>query len=544
MQASETDVAIVGAGPVGVGLAIELGMRGVRTLVIDDGDGTRQIPTYNWFSCESAETLRRWQLADELRFSGFPSDFPHTTRYTTGIDGYDLVSFEQPSNRDSKGAEPYSPEGSLWAPNFYSEPVLRRKAASFPSVRLQFNARFVRFDQDRDGVTISLEDTIGGVGRSVRARFLVGCDGPKSVVRKRCGIELKGRFATDHQLAIHFRAPLQQISRHESCVHTWILKPEVRALLGSMNGHDRWVSGPLGLTKEQVESRSPMEWLCLILGPDVPIEILGANPWGGHYAVAERLREGRVFLAGDAAHLMWPSGGFGMNTGLGDARNLGWKLASALEDPGREGLLASYEIERRPVAIARVEGAGDRRAADGTFQVSPVLSADTEQGAKARAELAANIQGSERGIQWRTNLPGTDLGYSYESQICVPDGSEATPSSPDVYRPSARPGSRAPHFWLPDGRSSLDLFRAGFTLLSFSSEFDSEPLMSAAFQSGLTLGHECVDDPHAARTYGAAACIVRPDAFVAWRGNSLPATEASDIISRISGRVAGAYGTP
>lgn len=526
------NVLIVGAGTVGCALAIELAGFGIHAMIVDETDGQLTFPQFNQFSWRTTEYLRRWGLADRLRFEEFPKNRPLTCAYTTGVDGFEITRFEHPSNEDSKGKQNFSPESILWSPTFYSLPVLRERATQCESVELLYRQRFVSFQQLDESVQVNLVDTVTGEQQVVVCDYVVGCDGGKSAVRKEAGLQLEGRFSTDRQLAIYFRAEIPHYWEKGFGIHTWILKPEVKALLVSMNGADEWRCGPVGLAEEEVNSKTPEAWLKLILGDAVPIEVFASRPWGGHYAVADHYRNGRIFIAGDAAHLLWPAGGFGMNTGVGDAVNLAWKLAAALQGWGGPKLLDSYESERRPEAIQRVEGSSETRSADG-FQVSPMLGQPTPEGAAIRQKAAMGIRSSMRGKQWMTNMPGIDLGHVYEgSPVCIPDGTPPRPWQPDSYTQSSRPGSRAPHVWLSEGRSSLDLFGSAFTLLDFGDSAD-QTLESARHR----IPFRYVHFPNAGteNVYPARFTLVRPDGYVAWRGDTCDQRTLQTLLSAATG---------
>jgi len=522
-EKTHVPVLIVGAGPVGMALAIELGERGIACLIIDETDGTIGFPTANRISCRSMEHLRRWGIADEVRYHGFPSDYPITTLYTTGFDGHELVRFEHPASGAPNARWPTSPESVVWSPKPFFDPILRKKVASLPSVRLRFGCQLETFQQSDDQVTVQLTDISSGDREQVTADYLIGCDGGKSRIRQQAGIELQGRFAQDQQLAIYFRAPLLEHSPFGRAVQTWILKPDVRALVVAVNGRDLWRSGPIGLRREEIDQLTPTEWLRKILGEEIPFEVIATSYWGGHFAVVDRLRNGRVFLAGDAAHLTWPAGGFGMNTGIGDAVDLGWKLAATLQGWGGPELLDSYDLERRTVEIRNVSGASDLRAADAYFRLSTEINAQTPEGERLRQYLGAAIKESPRGRQFATELPGLDLGYTYEdSPLIFSDGTSPLSQDPNVYTPSAKPGARAPHIWLADGRSTLDLFSQGLTLLRLGKQSpDSHALQNVAQQRHIPLQVIDLEQTGILDLYECQLVLVRPDGHVAWRANEL-----------------------
>lgn len=533
---SPVSVLIVGAGPVGLSLAIELGLQGVFCLVLDETDGTIGFPTANRISCRGMEHLRRWGIADEARYHGFPSDYPRDTLYLTDFQGYELARFEDPANSDPAARWPSSPEGPIWSPKLFFDPILRQRIASLPSVDLRFNCRVVDIQQDEHGVTVEVIDTRSQRHERITTSYLAGCDGGRSFVRRQMGIELQGQFSHDHQLSVFFKASLLRHHSFGPAVRYWILTPTLRALVVASNGNDLWCAAALGHTQQDIESRTPTEWVRLILGDDIPFEVIATSPWVGHFAVAAHYQQGRVFLVGDAAHLAWPAGGFGMNTGIGDAGNLGWKLAATVQGWAGPALLKSYEQERRPVALRNVREAGNMRSADDTFRISEELSADTEEGARLRQQFRQLLEASSRGQEFTSYMPGLDLGYTYEdSPLCVPDGSPPLAQDPSVYVPSAQPGARAPHAWLADGRSTLDLFKQSFTLLRLGGEVPDTSLLEAAAQQQ-RLPLEVVDVPQAEilAQYESCLVLIRPDGHVAWRANRVP-HDPDELLDRVRG---------
>jgi hypothetical protein len=267
------------------------------------------------------------------------------------------------------------------------------------------------------------------------------------------------------------------------------------------------------------------------LGVDLPFEIIQVQPWAGHRVVAESYRAGRVFLAGDSCHMMWPRGGFGLNTGVGDALNLTWKLAAVLQGWGSEGLLASYDAERRPVGWRNVNRAAENRAAEIAVPIPDHLEENDEQGTRIRAEVAAVIEQTRR-KEWATL--GIALGYRYESEVIASDGSPPPSDDPSIYEPTGRPGSRAPHAFLQDGRSTLDLLGEGFTLFRFSDGAEADPIVEACARRGVPLSRVEPRDSAAADLYGCRLVLVRPDGHVAWRGDE-PPLDVLAIIDAIRG---------
>ncbi|HEY7060159.1 MAG TPA: FAD-dependent monooxygenase [Chloroflexota bacterium] len=536
-QASEpgrTPVLIVGAGPAGLSLAIALGAHGVPCVLVEQGDGTVDFPTANLLNARTLEHFRRWGIADELRYHAFPPDFPRNCLFLTRLNGHELARFELPGNGDPAARSPYSPEGRLWCPKFYFFPVLLRRARADPHVDVRLGCRLEGFRQDADGVTAEVTDLPSGRQEALRAAYLVACDGGSSLVRRQLDVPMRGVFAEGHNASIYFKCDLLRYHRHGPAIQYRIHNTRFVGGIFAMDGRDHWrVNVRLG--PREVETFDPAQCLRDALGPGIPFELLAEKPWSGHRVVAERYRVGRGFLAGDAAHLLWPLGGFGMNTAIGDAVDLGWKLAGTVQGWGGPGLLASYEAERRPIGVRNVEEAASIKAADAQIPVSPVMDEDSPEGARLRAEAARLIEATRR-EEFAVESPGMDLGYRYDaSPICVPDGTPPPPDATETYTPTTRPGARAPHVWLRDGRSTLDLLGGSFVLLRLgAAPAATDTIEDAARAGGMPLRVIALDEPAVRAAYERPLVLVRPDGHVAWRGARAPAN-AAEFIDTVRG---------
>jgi hypothetical protein len=263
--------------------------------------------------------------------------------------------------------------------------------------------------------------------------------------------------------------------------------------------------------------------------PMADAEVLSRQSWTAGYAlVAEHFQAGRVFLGGDAAHLFTPTGGLGYNTAVEDAVNLGWKLAATLKQHAGPGLLASYDAERRPVAIRNTSYARDFADSLGSREAEPELEDDTPAGAAARRRAGEWLNAHARA---EFNIPGITFGARYDgSPVIVPDGTLPPPDAPNAYVPTACPGGRAPHLWLPDGRSLFDTFGFEWTLLRLGSA-SGAAFAHAAARLGLDL--RVVDVPQARELYAADLALIRPDQVVAWRGST--DDQATPVLARVLG---------
>ncbi len=530
-------VLIAGAGPVGLALAIELAYRDIRCLVVEQTDGSVDFPTTNLANTRTCEHLRRWGIADRMRFdSGYPTDYPRNYLFVTRMDGYEIARFDHPANGDPASRSPYSPEGRLWISKPYFDPVLHAHANSLSQVEIRYETSFESFQQSAPSVIAEILDKKTGQTETIEADYLVGCDGGRSNIRRALDIKYQGVFSQGMNVAVLFRSPLLEHIKHGPAVQYQIINSQINGAIAAVDGKELWRLNVRNVNHEQLEALDAAQKLRYALGENIPFELLAVRPWTGHCVVAERYQDGRVFLAGDAAHLNWPAGGFGMNTGVGDAVDIGWKLAAVLHGWGGAHLLDSYTAERKPIAMINVNEAAEMRASfDTQTPFSPKIDEDSDEGNQLREKARVAIMRT-RAKEFQHDSAGIELGYRYEnSPICVGDGTAAPELDHGLYVPSTWPGARAPHVWLQDGRSTLDLYGRGFTLLNLSDAItDTNTITEAAHRVGLPFKVVELNEPKVRQVYQRDFVLVRPDGHVAWRGNELPAS-ASKVIDQVRG---------
>jgi 2-polyprenyl-6-methoxyphenol hydroxylase-like FAD-dependent oxidoreductase len=531
-------VLIVGGGPVGLALAGELGWRGIRCELVEQTDGAITTPKMNEVNTRTMEFCRRWGIADQVRNCPFPDDWPLDIVFLTSLAGYELGRMRRPP-RAAELPESHSPERLQACSQMWFDPMLRTFAQSCPSVRLRYRTRLDSFEDRGDCVSAELVDLDSGVRERVTADYLVACDGANSIVRNALGIGHTGKGVLGHPVSLFFRAPdlLKHCGKEPG---TFFLAIDRDGLWANI----RIVDPASGLWRIMVldtdgpqtpETINRDALLRRAVGRPIAVEWAGLNIWTRRSAVAERYSKGRIFLAGDAVHQLSPTGALGMNTGIGDAVDLGWKLAAVIDGWGGPDLLASYDAERRPIGLRNVAmTTGFYLAHDQFASGLSEIEDDTDAGARLRAEIGERIV-RDVGAMFRTI--GLQLGYRYEgSPICIPDHTAAPPDRPDAYVPSARPGSRAPHAALRDGRSVLDLFGRGFVLLRLGADApDDSALQTAAAARDVPFKSVAIDDLKAADLYQRRLVLVRPDGHVAWRGDALP-----DDLIQVMDRVRGA----
>jgi 2-polyprenyl-6-methoxyphenol hydroxylase-like FAD-dependent oxidoreductase len=528
-------VLIVGGGPVGLGLAADLGQRGIKCLVVEQGDGTIAHPRANAENARTMEFFRRLGIADQVREAGTPEDFPHTVLYLTALTGFEIARFERPGH-GGRAPNAISPERPQRCNQLWLDPILRARATSFPCVTLRLRCRFETFEQDEARVVAIVHDLATGQQEKISADYLVACCGGHSSIPKTLGIELQGTPTLEYNLNIFFRTPelWSQHDKGKAALHFFVDKDGIWRTLVQLDGRELWRLGLRG--KHYYDHAGEVDASALIegvVGKPIPHQVVSRLRWVARDLVADKYRVGRVFLAGDAAHQNTPSGGFGLNTGMGDAADLGWKLAAVLAGWGGPGLLESYEMERRPVAARIVKQAAGNFMRDRQRASHPQIADDSAEGERARRAMGEAIVASQASVYF---TDGTALGNVYEpSPIVCPDGTPPREHSISEYRPTTRPGARAPHTWLADGRSTLDLFGHGFVLMRLGAGApDPRSLESAFAQRGVPLAVVPITDPSIVKLYERKLVLVRPDGHVAWRADAMP-DDPLAVVDRVRG---------
>jgi len=545
-----TDVLVAGGGPCGLMLANELGRRGVRCLVVDAKPGTAFNPQANATQARTMEHFRRLGFAHEVRAQGLPADHPTDIAYFTRYARHELARIRLPTAAQAT-VQIRSMAGSWSAAELphrvsqkFVEQTLRRHAQAWPSAELHYGWTLERFDDDGRSVNATVRPADGGPAQAVRARYLVGADGARSLVRRTLGIDWGGvtgiqrEFMGGKMFAVYLRAPdFVSVLQHPRAWMYVAVNHHRRAFMAAVDGVSEYAFHAAlkpGEDAEHWTEEDARRVFAEAVGVALPVEILSTGTWmAGHALVAQRFRQGRVFIAGDAAHLFTPTGGLGYNTAVEDAVNLAWKLASVVRGEAPEALLDSYEVERKRVAERNTGFA--RRFADsvGLFTASPALEEDSERGEAERRLATAHLDAHAR---LEFNIPGVTFGGRYDgSPVIVGDGAALPPDEPNAYVHTASPGGRPPHAWLDDGRSLFDLFHREWTLLALGPGAPpTAPFEAAARQLGMDLGVVRLPQPALRALYEAPLALIRPDQIVAWRGAS--ADEAMDVLSRVTAR--------
>ncbi len=534
MPDDTTAVLIVGGGPVGLALSIDLSWRGIRHILVErDARAARsRHPRMDQVGIRSMEHFRRLGITAAVEAAGFPRGMRRDVVFATGVLGFEIA--REPFEADAtRPTPPFSPQKHELCPQNFLDPALQATAERSPLADIRYQTRLVGMQDLGDRVRCELEDAAGR--RTVIAEYVAGCDGSGSAVAQQLGISAKAAatLACSTNLFIHC-PELRQRAAGPGAYRYLLVGPEgVWASMVNMDGRDTWRLQVLGDAERpawtDAAARAVVE---RAIGADIDYRIESIVPWIRRELIMDRFAAGRCFLVGDAAHQFSPTGGYGMNTGLGEAFDLSWKLAATLDGWGGPDLLASYEAERRPVAIRNAERATVNFERMRQTRGDPLVAVDTPAGEATRRRLGHEIRESMR-EEWESM--GIHLGYSYAGSPAVcDDGAPGGHSHPADYRQSAHPGGRAPHAWIGPGRSTLDLFGQGFVLLQFDAQADAAPLLEAAERQGMPLRREVIDDPDVARLYGRKLVLVRPDGHVAMRCDRLP-DEAAAVIARVRG---------
>jgi len=531
-------VLIVGAGPIGLALAGDLGWRGVDCMLIERGDGSIFQPKMDLIGVRTMEFCRRWGIAEWVENAGYNRDYPQDYAWVSGLHGgFEFGREPFPSNR-LEPKPPQSPQKRERCPQHFFDPVLTRFAQRTPHVEIKYQTELKAFTQDANGVIATLVDLTSGREHQVRCDYLIGSDGGSSTVKQLLGITMSGQPTLTYttNAIIRYDGMEKLHDKKPGYRYIFIGPDGTWATMVAINGRDWWRFSIVGdqtmrtLTEDDIRVAFKRA-----IGRDFDFEVLSIMPWIRRQLVADSYGNGRVFIAGDAAHLTSPTGGFGMNMGVQDSVDLGWKLAALVHGWGGEHLLESYEIERKPVAIRNVnEATGnlkrmlqprDQKPPREAFEPGPAGDAARKQFGDAYTEMMKR--------EWFTI--GIHLGYRYEgSPVIVPDGTAEPEDTVSTYEQTARPGHRAPHVWLAENRSTLDLFGRSFVLLRFDRSVAVTAFEDAAQLRGMPL--EVVDIDHAAaRTlYERKLVLVRPDGHVAWRADTQPA-DALRVIDTVRG---------
>jgi 2-polyprenyl-6-methoxyphenol hydroxylase-like FAD-dependent oxidoreductase len=533
-RAIDTEVLIVGAGPVGLTLAMDLAWRGVAVTIAElRRAGEPTSVKCNSISARSMEIFRRLGLAAKLRGAGLPADHPTDVSSRTTATGIELCRIGIPSRAERYGAiggpdtSWPTPEPPHRVNQIYFEPILFAHAAAQARIRMLHRTVFEDFTQDGDGVMAVLRDVDNGERTSIACRFLIGCDGGKSTVRKRIGAGFLGTPVVQRVQSTYIRAPA--LASRLPGKRAWMyfsLNPRRCGTTIAIDGRETWLIHNFLYRDETGFDSVDRDWAIrtiLGVGPDFEYEVIAKEDWVGRRLVADRFGDRRVFICGDAAHLWIPHGGYGMNAGIADAANLSWMIAATLAGWAPLAILDAYEAERRPIADETSRFTTDfaLKIMKQRREISAEIELPGPLGDAVRARLGREAY--ELDVQQQC-CGGLNFGYFYaRSPIICYDGEPHPPYTMHDFTPSTVPGCRAPHLWLKEHRSLYDALGADYALVRVDPNVPASGIVEAAACRGVPLAVIDVDTPDARALYTRNLTLIRPDQHVAWRSDEEPA---------------------
>ena len=500
-QVTHIPIAIVGGGPVGLMLALLLDKHRVPSVLFNIEETTRWHPKGSSQGARTMEHYRRLGISDHVRALGLPADHPTDVIYFTRFGGWELARLPMPSAAEQlqviavASKTDQVPEPLHRANQMYVEKFLLEHVRTRPNIVVRFGWRVENFTDDGEGVTLNAVRERDGSRETWRSAYLAGCDGGQGMVRRALGIRYSGEslqqpYMGGRMFSTYVRVPTlaRDFLHKDRGFQYWVINAQLRTTITSVNGTDEFMFWTRAKDDNaEADDRAVVDAMQRSTNSDIAVEVLAHHPWtAGMALVAERYGAGRVLLAGDSVHLFTPTGGFGMNTGVDDAANLAWKLAAMVQGWGGSALLASYEAERKPIAVRNTGAARHLSKNIGDIAIPTAVEDDSPAGEQARRELGAVL--STCGEQYGSI--GVQLGARYDGSPIVAENG-APPADDFIdYQPSSVPGGRAPHFWMDGGRSFgsslFDRLGAGFTLLRLGGKAPAAAaLANAAAQAGI-----------------------------------------------------------
>ncbi len=562
----DTQILIAGGGPVGLMVALELNKQGVNAILIEKNLTTTKHPKMDITNGRSMELFRRWGVAKKLRDVAVSQDHGFSVIWASNVAGHELARFDYPTPNEYRSTAKAVNDGSrtlepaMRVSQILIEPCLKDHLESdCPNIDVRFGWKLKSFAQDEEGVTATIKHYKSGEVQLIRSLYLAGCEGAGSICRKQLNIgydevdvfglikkvnifsllghalreKSRGQSQPDGRVyMIHFTSP--ELDFFERYGHAWHIQSPNGSTVISQNDKDAWTMHvPLG-KGEDVSKIDPKQKLFEMIGKEFECTVNIANAWTPRLSVIDKFGEGRVWMAGDAVRQVTPAGGYGMNTGVGDAMAIGWTLAAVLQGWGTPRLLDAYEAERRPVAIINRDALGEHVLVRLKVNIAMrnAMYDHNTKGGKVRKKIGETVLNLGN---LENEAIGIEAGYRYNNSpaICYEDADSPPDVEWDKINPNTSPGSRVPSIWLEDGRAIQDLLSDQFTLIRFS-DIDITALREVAEKRKIPLAILDIRDTHAAEIYEKNLVLVRPDLHVAWRGDKAP-NNGEEILNKVLG---------
>jgi 2-polyprenyl-6-methoxyphenol hydroxylase-like FAD-dependent oxidoreductase len=542
-------VVIIGAGPVGLVAAIDLAWRGVDVVVIEQRSAGEPPPVKcNHISSRSMEIMRRLGLAETIREAGLPHDYPNDIVYCTSVTGTEFGRIQIPSVEGRRlPPSPEFPDSGWPTPEpphrinqLYLEPILFEHAAAQPRITILNRSRVEDIAQSEHEVSVTVRNLDTDQRFTVCGRYAIGCDGARSLVRKTIGSKFVGLAQISRNLSSFIRAPGLLAMIKAKRKPSWMshaVNPKRAGNAIAIDGKELWLVHCRAKAHEpdfdQIDRDRAIRD---VLGVDdaFQYELLGKEDWVARRLVADKMREGRIFLCGDAAHIWIPVAGYGMNCGIADAADLTWMLAAAIKGWAPESILDAFALERHPITeqVSHFVASLGVQLVPRRDEAPPGIGEEGEAGDALRARLGREL--CDMNVA-QYCCAGLNFGYYYDnSPLIIYDGEQQPAYTMGSFTPSTVPGCRLPHAWLADGRSLYDALGPDYTLVRFDRSCDGDALETAARAAGLPLAVADVAVADAEELYGYPLLLVRPDQHIAWRGDGIPA-DCSAMIARLRG---------
>ncbi len=541
----QTQILISGAGPVGLTLAMDLARRGIQVAIVElRKKGEPPSVKCNHVAARTMETFRQLGIAGQIRNAGLPQDYPNDCVYRTTVTGEEITRVSIPSAAERRtafdGPDTWwpTPEPAHRINQIYLEPILFAAASRMANITIYNECELVDARQDEHGVDATVRDLAGDTAMTIRAQYLVGCDGSRSPVRGLIGAKLIGDAIVQRAQSTYIRAPklLSLIPGRPGWMNL-SLNPRRSGNTVAIDGKETWLIHNYLYEHEtdfDAIDRDKSIRTILGVGDDFEYDVISKEDWIGRRLVADKFRDGRIFVCGDSAHLWVPYAGYGMNAGIADAVNLSWLLSSAVAGWANPAILDAYMAERGPIteqvshfAMNHALGAIRHRR-----EVPAAVEAPGEEGRRARAEFGKAVY--DLNVR-QYCAGGLNFGYFYDqSPIILYDGEKAPAYTIDTFTSSTVPGCRLPHFWFANTRSIYDHLGLGYALLRFNPSAEIGPLVQEAARCAIPLRVLDIRPCDRLAVFKEDLVLARPDFHIAWRGNSLPGNLA-DLISKMQG---------